>query len=218
MNENLIQQLFADTQAAFAKAPIKKYADANGHLWNYSISSTRITEGANLIIGFNWGVSGNEPYKPQNEIPKENFKELYDKNDLGSLQRIYLPLKQRFPAEDIDNAMQTNFCFFRSKTEGEITSEDLMLSTPLFQQLINIIKPKRILAFSKKLQSYCIESALCSDLEEASFPSNKRTLHTAKGNLKLNDTVVPIYFLPHPNAKFTSIARKKAWDFCFGNK
>jgi len=218
MNDNLIQQLFADTQIAFNNSPIKKYAEANGHQWNYSISATRFIEETNLIIGFNWGASGNDPYEPQKEIPKQNFKELYDKNDLGSLQRIYLPLKQKFPTEDIDNAMQTNFCFFRSKTEAEITSEDLLLSTPLFQQLLNVIKPKRILGFSKKLQSYCIESALCSDLEEAAFQSNKRTLHTAKGNLKLNETAVPIYFLPHPNAKFTSIARKQAWDFCFGSK
>ena len=37
----------------------------------------------------------------------------------------------------------------------------------------------------------------------------------AKGNFKRNDQNIPIYFLPHPDAKLTSTARKEAWDFCF---
>ncbi len=214
---NEIQMLFETTRIAFEKAPIRKYAQANGLQWNYSISSTRLTEGTNLIVGFNWGVDPNLPHPAQTEIPDFSFKELYDKKELGSLQRIYLPLKERFREEEINNSVQTNFCFFRSRVEAEITVEDLALSTPLFLQLISIIKPKRILGFSKRLQRYCIESNLCSQVETASFPSNKRTLHVAKGFLKQSDGLAtPIFFLPHPNAKFTSIARKNGWDFCFG--
>ncbi len=215
MKEESIQQLFKDTKEAFSKSPIKKYAEVNNHKWNYSVSATRLMEGANLIIGFNWGASGNKSYEPQMEVPKENFKDLYDKKWLGSLERIYQPLKQRFPAEDIDNSTQTNFCFFRSKIENEITPEDLALSTPLFMKLIALIKPKRIMGFSKKLQSYCIDNNLCDQVESKSFPSNKRTLHVARGYLRLAGQETPIYFLPHPNSKFTSVARKNGWDFCF---
>ena len=215
MDKDAIQQLFDDTAAAFDKSPIKKYAEENGFQWNYSISSTRLTEGANLIVGFNGGAALNERYEPQTSIPPETFKDLFEKKWLGSLERIYLPLKERFPGDDIDNAMQINFCFFRSKTEGEITVEDLALSTPLFLRLMDIIKPKKILGFSKTLQRYCIDNNLCSKLEVASFTSNKRTLHVAKGMLKHAGQETPIYFLPHPNAKFTSVARKNGWDFCF---
>jgi hypothetical protein len=218
MNDKSIEQLFVDTKIAFENSPIKKYADQNGKQWYYSISSTRLNENSNVIIGFNWGAAGNDKYKPQVLVPHENFKDLYDKKWLGSLERIYQPLKLRFPNEDIDQSVQTNFCFFRSKVEGEITDKDLELSTPLFHQLISIIKPKRIIGFSKRLQSYFIENGRCSNLHEASFASNRRTLHTAKGFLKLNGLEVPIYFLPHPNAKFTNVARRNAWDFCFDNK
>ena len=215
MNEYAIQQLYLDTQAAFDRSPIKRYSEVNNFKWNYSISATTLKEGANLIIGFNWGVAGSNPYEPQMEPPKENFKTLFDIKDLGSLQRIYQPLKQKFPIDEVDNSIQTNFCFFRSKAEEEITAEDLSLSTPLFLRLLEIIKPKRIIGFSKKLQNYFVENNLCDQLESESFQSNKRTLHVAKGYLKKYDQKIPIYFLPHPNAKFTSVARKKAWDFCF---
>ena len=216
MNDDAIQQLYLDTQAVFDKSPIKKYAEDNNFIWNYSISATRLKDGANLIIGFNWGAESGKPYAAQTKVPMENFKDLYDNKWLGSMERIYQPLKQKFPNDDIDNAIQTNFCFFRSKIEEEISHEDLLFSTPLFLRLLDIIKPKRILGFSKKLQNYFRENNLYDQVASESIPSNQRTLHVAKGYLKDSQQKIPIYFLPHPNAKFTSVARKKAWDFCFG--
>lgn len=214
-----IQQLFNDTRAAFDKSPIKIFATENRLSWNYSISSTRLTFASNVIIGFNSGATDNYPYQPQTEIPSANFKDLYDKkNELGSLQRIYEPLKQYLPREDIDNCVQTNFCFFRSKKEDQITTVDLQLSTPLFQKLMDIIKPKRIVGFSNKLRSYFLNNKLCTSIEELNIPSNKRTLFVAKGTCNINGRKIPVFFLPHPNSKFTTAARKAAWEFCFDPK
>lgn len=207
-----IQQLFVDTKIAFEKSSIKKFAENNKLSWHYSVSSTHLTTNNNVIVGFNWGATDNYSYKPQAEMPTENFKQLYDKQDLGSLQRIYEPLKKCFPYEDIDNCVQTNFCFFRSKKESQITSADLDLSTPLFQKLLVIIKPKRIIGFSNKLRDYFLNNKLCSSVETFNIPSNKKTLFVAKGIYRLNRQDIPILFLPHPNSRFTTEARQTAWS------
>jgi membrane protein YdbS with pleckstrin-like domain len=210
-----IQHIITETSIAFDKSPIKKFATDKGLNWYYSISSTRLTTDNNVIVGFNWGAADNFNYQPQTEIPTENFKDLYDKKWLGSLQRIYEPLKEYFPYEDIDNCVQTNFCFFRSKEENQITPTDLQLSTPLFQNLLDIIKPKRIVGFSNKLRDYFLNNNLCTSVETLNIPSNGKTLFVAKGIYRVNGRDIPIFFLPHPNSQFTSAARHTAWEFCF---
>jgi hypothetical protein len=174
-----IESLFDETEVAFNNAPIKKYAAEKNLAWHYSISSTRIIPNSTLLIGFNWGAEVDYRYTPQEVIPENTFKDLHNKRELGSFQRVYESLKKYLPVEDIDNCVQTNFCFFRSKNESQITQEDLDLSTPLFLKLIQIVQPKRIIGFSSKLLDYCIIQKLCT-VEAGSFASNKRTLHVGK--------------------------------------
>lgn len=209
-----IELLFTNTANAFDKSSIKIFAMENKLNWNYSICSTRITTETNLIVGFNCGATDNYDYLPQTEIPHDSFKDLFDKKELGSLQRIYEPLKQYFPYEDIANCVQTNFCFFRSKKENQITEADIQLSKPLFQKLIEIIKPKRIIGFSSKFRDYFLSNNLCSSIETLIIPSNRKRLFVAKGTYNVNGKSIPIFFLPHPNSKFTTAARQAAWKFC----
>ena len=111
-----IQELLARTSDAFAKSEIKKYATHNNLQWNYSISSTRLNKGGTVIAGFNWGAEKNILYDAQIQIPDCNFIQLHEQKMLGSLARIYKPLKQYFPSTEIENCIQTNFCFFRSNS------------------------------------------------------------------------------------------------------
>ena len=66
------------------------------------------------------------------------------------------------------------------------------------------------------LKNYFIYHKLCTELEKLEIPSNRRNLLVAKGIFSHNDQAIPIYFLPHPDAKLTLSARKQAWEFCFG--
>ncbi|PCI95501.1 MAG: hypothetical protein COB15_12135 [Flavobacteriales bacterium] len=213
--EKEIQKLFNLTKEAFEVSDIKKTANKISEEWNYSLTSTKISKRNNVIVGFNWGAESGAEYKPQVKIPKESFGDMYRNNELGSFQRIYEPLKGFFPNEDIENCVQTNFCMFRSKSDGQISDSDLKLSTPIFNKLIEVLEPIRLISFSSRLRDYCIENNLCSDIKTVNIPSNKRSVNVAKGDLKLGIVEVPIYFLPHPNAKFTSESRRKAWGFCF---
>ncbi len=212
-----IRQLFAETSLAFDKSPIKEFAIENNFKWYYSISSTRLERNNSVIVGFNWGASKDCFYGSQTELPAENFKELYDNKGLGSLQRVYQLLKQYFPEDDIDNCIQTNFCFFRSKKQSQITVSDLELSTPLFEKLLGSIKPKRIIGFSNKLRQNFLQKKLCSSVKTSNISSNRKTLLVVKGTYVIGDEEIPIYFLPHPNAQFTGQARQQAWEFCFSN-
>jgi len=124
-------------------------------------------------------------------------------------------MKPFFDDEEINNCVQTNFCFFRSNKEEQISMADLELCTPLFQKLLLIIKPKRIVGFSNKLRDHFLQNKLCSSVEILNIPSNRKTLFAAKGLYSIENEEIPIYFLPHPNSKFTSQARKCAWEFCF---
>ena len=212
-----LQPLFTETKTAFDKSPIKKFATDNGLKWYYSISSTRLTINNNVIIGFNGGAAVNTVYEPQTEEPQQNFKDLYDKKWLGSMERIYKPLKEYLPHEDIDNCVQINFCFFRSKKESQITETDLQLTTPLFQKLLDTIKPKQIFGFSNKVRDYCLNNNLCNPVEKENINSNRKTLFVAKGIYHVDGKNIPIFLLPHPTSHFTSQARQAAWEFCFGN-
>lgn len=211
MDKN-IKDLFQETQRAFDKSLIGKY---NEQKWFYSISATPLIANKNVIVGFNWGAKDNYTYESQNEIPTDNFKYLYENNLLGSLQRIYKPLRHYFPNEDIDNCVQTNFCFFRSKKQNQIKQADLELSTPLFIKLIDIIKPKRIIGFSSKFREYCVNESICKNIRQTQFKSNRKKVYVAKGIFKANKNEFPVYFLPHPNARITTLARDYAWNYCF---
>lgn len=111
----------------------------------------------------------------------ETFKQVYDKNELGSFQRVYKPLKEYLKNNDIDNCVQTKFCFFRSARENQITNEDIELSIPLFRKLIQIIAPKKINGFSSKLRDYFIDNNLCLSHQDKSIKSNNKTPLVSKG-------------------------------------
>lgn len=198
---------------AFNKAPIKRYAEERSQSWYYSICATQPNTNANVLVGFNWGAAKDYKYEAQKEMPRENFRDLYDTNDLGSLQRIYQPLVERLGEQEAEQCVQTNFCFFRSKTEGQISNEDLALSKPLFNRLMEMLRPERIIGFSSQLRDHFLYQVPEASLDMKEFASNTRTIYVAKGAYHAGDRKIPVCFLPHPNAKFTSEARWKAWDY-----
>ena len=124
-------------------------------------------------------------------------------------------MKEYLQNDDIDNCVQTNFCFFRSDKEDRITKDDLQLSTPLFRKLIQIVMPKKIIGFSGKLRDYFLDNNLLVSHDDSPIKSNNTTLLVSKGIYQIEQKKIPIYFLPHPNAHYTSEARKEAWQFCF---
>ena len=71
--ESILNELLKDLDEAYNQSEIKKYCIKNGHEWYYSLVSTSLQSGGSLVLGFNWGASKDEKYKPQTSINNSRF-------------------------------------------------------------------------------------------------------------------------------------------------
>ena len=221
MTESDFHKLLQETAEVFNNSNIRK---VQGEKWGYSISATRILPDRPLILGFNWGVGKDEnSFKRQLEMPRETFQDLINKKDLGSLSRIVPYLEKYLPEISLSDFGQSNYCFFRSKTEGQILEGDLELCKGLFQYFLAVSSPSMIISLSGRLRKYLlnpnIQTILKNIVESEPIKFGRRgreiTYVAAKGLLENSGRNIPIYFLPHPNSPMTTGARHQAWKFCF---
>jgi len=165
-----------------------------------------------LIVGFNWGAEAGVIYHAESEIEKESFADARS----GSIARSARYLEQIYGSDFAGKFSQTNFCFFRSKTEAQISPKDIDLCKPVFEELIGIIQPETIFCFSAKLRNYLVASGQVEIEHEAmiTFPrtaTQNVTYKTWRGLFR----GVQIVSLPHPNFKMPKFARDAAWEACF---
>ena len=204
--------LYEVRQAYLLSDVYKNYKDKE---WYYSITSTRFSKNKPLIVGFNWGVDNNwikkgNKYSPQCQYPFTNFEGLYD--DLGSFKRVIPFFHNYFPAAL--SGTQTNFCFFRSEIDKQITKSDIELCKPIFEKLISYLNPSCIISFSR---NNLFLSQKNIEIETIGIPSGNKTLFVSKGKININKSHIDFYNLPHPESRFKNEAREKAWNYCFGN-
>lgn len=177
----------------------------------YSLSSTKLKKSVPLIVGFNWGGTGKD-YMPQTKYPtEESFK---DVTDLGSLERTKCCFKH-FYKEGL-NAVQTNFCFFRSPNENDISNKDLNLTSPIFESLVNYLEPKIIISFSSKLRDFFIKLDKENNIKTKIINiDGGNSVMLAKGKVKFSKNEYDFIYLPHPNYPLKSAVRTKAWNYIF---
>lgn len=153
--------------------------------------------------------------RTSNRNKKANFLT----EDVGSLSRIYPFCRKHFGDDFISKITQSNYCFFRSHNESQISSKDIELCEPILEKLISIIEPSIILCFSSKLRDSLLRSSKIQSLEKLEIEyyrgSFKMTYCAIKATL---NSGVKINFLPHPNYPIKGEARIKAWDFCCGQE
>jgi hypothetical protein len=211
------KSLLIKTGEAYQKSDIKNH-EANKADWAYSVTATRIEKGQPLIIGFNWGADaaweakGNK-FGPQDpdKYPIGFFKEYYD--ELGSFKRT-IPYFEKYYDDGI-YAMQTNFCFFRSAQENQISQKDIELSKPLFHEYLKFAEPTRLISFSSSLRDYFIEKSYIDNIKTTEINYRKSKILIIKGDYIADGMNIPYVYLPHPNAMIKRVEREKAWEFCF---
>ncbi len=201
--KNELEALLKEIEAAYEESGIKETAGLN-----YSLITGSLQKNQPLIIGFNWGASDTE-YKPQNNIEVEDLC----LENLGSMKRIIPFCKKYFGEDFLDKASQTNYCFFRSKSERDIVEKDLELCRPIFDKLIMLLMPSIVLCFSGQLREYLCNSNRVDHIEKRGFPfkrgSKDVTCYAARGFFN----GAKIVFLPHPNFPIPGKTRNEAWDF-----
>ncbi len=214
MSHNLeLASLYKKLEDAFAKSNIKVIAESNKYEWNYSLLATPFYKNSLVVVGFNFGTIENQVYQKQqvDDVPTENWSE---QKDLGSLIRIKKYLNDYCPEYNQEQIVQTNYCFFRSKAEDQISENDIKLCQPIFNRLIELLDPKFILCLSSKLLGY-IEKERSSEFTTKEINLSKRKILIARGHLKINSRDVPFGYIPHPNYPMKKESRQEAWKFVF---
>lgn len=205
---------------AFDKSDVRRNASSQGEEWNYSICDSRIEPGNLLLVGFNGGVD-KSPMRPQKSEPTDYFLDVYRKRpkDLGNFIRVanYLIRSTSLSEQDRLTAGQINYCFFRSPQASEISDKDVLLCKPVFERLLEIAQPKRVLCFTERLKKVILREHPVTELTEQRIPYNilgtSRTFTACRGVLKTAAGPTPVCFLPHPNYPITGDARDEAWAF-----
>lgn len=210
------QQFFSDllikTKLAYESSEIK----AKG--FYYSVCATPIHLRSTLILGFNWGGREQKAQLAEN-IPNVQFNLM---DTLGSMKRTINYFKKHFSEADQDgnpaNFVQSNFCFFRSPKERDISQHDINLSVPLFEEFLQYVQPLRVISFSSKLKEYFANNNRIIKTDSPLIESGRNKFVASKGMLYVQDKSIPIFFLPHPNYPITRLAREMAWDYCFSKE
>lgn len=215
---NELIKLLAELGAAYLESDIQRnsYCRENNRKWAYELIQTALEENQPLIIGFNWGVdnswdeyiNGNE-YNHQQTIEEVKFIDIYK----GSIERAMNMCKTYFKEIEFGKGSHSNFCFFQSAEENQISKKDIELCVPIFNKMINIVKPSVVFCFSRKAMDYLIRQGLARNIKREKFSpddGNGRSCYAAKGEL---DDGVKIYFLPHPNSRLKKKYEIKHGDF-----
>lgn len=206
-----LQSLLQRVGSAFAASDISQLARAKGYRWNYSLITGACHPKTPLIVGFNWGASAGAEYDPQREIKPSQW----NRDDLGSLVRVLPYIARYLPKFSFETVTQTNYCFFRSKEERDITSRDLELCRPLFLGLLALLDPSIVLSFFSRLRDHLLRTSQVVDAEilEVKEQRGNRTVTSFAGVGKLKGRS-PVAFLPHPNYPLRRTTRAQMWEFC----
>lgn len=207
-----LESLLIELETAYSKSSISEMCEREGVSWGYGLVTTSLKPHRPLFLGFNWGAGSGTDFSSQRTIETESFLE----QDLGSFRRI-VPYCQKYLSEnELVEASQSNFCFFRSKSESQVCSSDIQLCEPIFNRLLSILNPSMVLGFSGKLRSYLIDRGFVENIRSKQIlfrrGTSDITYRVQKGMLKGG---VEIFFLPHPNYPMRKEARNQAWDYCF---
>jgi len=207
-------ELLKKTEIVFRKSDVyNKYKEEN---WGYSVTATYLKKKSPVIVGFNWGAGNNWKKDNtieaiQNDYPFSPFNGLYD--ELGSFKKVVTLFHEYLPQATY--GVQTNFCFFRSQYEHQISQHDKELCAPLFEELINYLEPSKLITFSNSLNGYFNQKGKIKAKQVLNIQSKNKTFNVTKGRILIKDKEIDYFNLPHPNYPITTEARLKAWDFCF---
>lgn len=215
--KEFFNKLLEETKQAYNQSQIKKLQKNNE--WGYSVTATMIMKNQPLVVGFNWGVDakwvelGNK-YGAQTKYPFRVFESNYD--EMGSLKRTINYFHEYYP--EALNGMQTNYCFFRSEKEGQITDHDIKLSSKLFKKYLDYSTPSIIISFSNRLREHFETAGKLKDIitPKEKIKSNSKIISPIVAKLEyIEGKLVDFVYLPHPNYPVTKVARDKTWKFCF---
>jgi len=187
--------------------------------WQYDLASTRLTKGANVVLGLNWGTgSAREPSEwttaiPNGEMPEASWRDL-TQSELGSFVRVKSILNQRSPNADI---VLSNVCLFRTPFATDVSDADIDLSFPVVLAMLELIEPASIIFLTSRVFSGTEWRLRFFDRQEKNIDCAMRgrsfVFKAIKANMEVRGRTIPVCYVPHPNQPLPRAVRKAAWDF-----
>jgi ribonuclease R len=212
-----LKQLLGEVALAYQGSDIEKLCGKKSKQWTYSLVDGSGATSQPLLVGFNWGAGKNGCIEPQDFDKEGSFLPPALE---GSMARIRPYLIKHLKTHSVEKMNQTNYCFFRSATENQITPNDLERCKPLFNKLITLLQPSEVVCFSSKLRDYLVSTKKVNinedGIKQIGFKRGKgvATYTAMKGHL---ESGTAICFLPHPNYPMPGPDRNQAWDFCLNS-
>ncbi len=198
--EQFFKELLTVTKVAFHNSPVFKEQQKLGKQWNYSICGTPIQLGKGILLGINWGVSGDHVEQTKmpdgKDIPSYNF-----------IQRSK-PFLEKYLSLDFDviNFNYTNLCFFRTPDEIFLRPMDYKNSLPLFQQFVQFINPKWIFSLGNNNCKILLQLGQLANVKE--FYDNDKKHKALSAELWGHN----FFSVPHPNARVKTKSRNEIWE------
>ncbi len=207
MSKQLFDEIAAELQKVAPNTPLMQQQKELKRRWGYSICATPLETELPLVMGMNWGGSGE--FEVQSEMPdKQGFIDDLNKGHYRFLTRSSRLLKT-YGEIDIwsGNFNYTNFCFFRSPNAKYLHNDDYALSLDILERLIKGIQPSKIICLTTSVISHIPDKGTLQLIQS----SGQRTYHAYQGQL----FGFPFYCVPHPNAHVPTMQREELWRQCF---
>jgi hypothetical protein len=195
-----LQRILADTKEMFLDSPVFAQQQQLGRQWNYSACGTPIQVGKGILLGINWGVSGD--HKPQIEMP--DGKDIPTYNFIHRSRRFL----ESYLLLDFEtmNFNYTNLCFFRTPNENILRPKDYENSLPLFTKFVEFVKPQWIFSLSSKNSKILSQFGQLTDSMD--FYDSEQKHKGVKAKL----WGYPYFSVPHPNARVKTKSRNEIWE------
>jgi uracil-DNA glycosylase family 4 len=198
--ETFLTELLRTTKECFEQSPIYKKQQNCSCQWSYSACATPIQRKKVILIGINWGVSGN--HSPQTQMPTGEDIKTYT-----FIQRSRKYLEQYFGLQfDPPNFNYTNLCFFRTPRQKDLHRKDYEMSLPLFMEFVKYVEPNLILSLGNTNTQILECFKKLTNINK--HYDSQRKHYGVKASLD----VFPYISVPHPNAHVLTQSREEIWQ------
>jgi ribonuclease R len=195
------EALLPAAKKAFNKSQVKHIAIQKKAKWQFELTPSAPVPESVLLLRFNPEAALNKGYRGQKLISKHPFK------PQGSTRVFF---KTYFPYEKVSEGYLSPL---RSLDDKQLSEHDIELSLPIFEDFIQLLKPKKIVSFAAPMIATLQKHKYLTDLEEEEVTDQDRTVITSRAMLNVGDLKIPIYFVPRPSSRLLKELKTMAWDW-----
>ncbi len=198
------EALLPKVEKAYKKSSIAAVAKEKNAKWFYELSPSAPVPDSVLLLELNPSASPKKGYRAQKLLSQHPFKPQGNTKTFFKSYFVDLPVSIGYLSP------------FRALDEKQLDEKDITLSLPIFKEYLQVLQPKKIVAFSLVLIDTLRDLNLLSEMTEEEIHHDERTIVVSKGYLTVDGQRFPIAFVPRPSSRLLKVLKTKAWNWAFG--